>query len=50
MFAVVKISGQQFKVQEGANFNGSVKMTVAKESKESKDTGSSSALRTGTGA
>lgn len=44
------IQAPSVSIQEGANFNGSVKMTVAKESKESKDTGSSSALRTGTGA
>lgn len=44
------IQAPSVSIQEGASFNGSVKMTVAKESKESKDTGSSSALRTGTGA
>lgn len=44
------IQAPSVSIQEGASFNGSVKMTVAKESKESKDAGSSSALRTGTGA
>lgn len=44
------IQAPSVSIQEGASFNGSVKMTAAKESKESKDTGSSSALRTGTGA
>lgn len=45
------IQAPSVSIQEGAKFNGSVKMTAAKETaKESKDTGSSSALRTGTGA
>lgn len=44
------IQAPSVSIQEGAKFNGSVKMTAAKETaKESKDTGSSATLRTGTG-